>query len=145
MQPTLRRSPHQLSIECDAQIELDSYPGALFQIVTNLINNAIMHAFDDGQIGQMRMDARANGEDVEIKFADDGRGMDADVARRAFDPFFTTRRGSGGSGLGLHVVHNLVTQLLAGDIQLQTAPGQGTTVTLRFPRVTPDSTRPAAN
>jgi signal transduction histidine kinase len=69
--------------------------------------------------------------------------MDADVARRAFDPFFTTRRGSGGSGLGLHVVHNLVTQLLAGDIELRTAPGEGTALILRFPAVTPESPRAA--
>lgn len=141
LQPTLRRTPHQLLVSCDERIELDSYPGALFQILTNLINNAIMHAFAEGQVGQMRIDARAVGGRIELRFADDGRGMDAEVARRVYDPFFTTRRGSGGSGLGLHVVHNLVTQLLAGDIELNTAPGAGTTFVLRIPAVTPESTR----
>ena len=94
--PTLRRSPHQLQIDCAADIELDSYPGALFQIQTNLINNALMHAFDDDAPGQMRIEARAKGDQLELRFSDNGRGMDANVARRAFDPFFTTRRGSGG-------------------------------------------------
>jgi signal transduction histidine kinase/ligand-binding sensor domain-containing protein len=141
LQPTLRRTPHQLAVYCDDRIELDSYPGALFQILTNLINNTIMHAFAEGQTGQMRVDAVLDDGVVELRFSDDGRGMDADVARRAFDPFFTTRRGSGGSGLGLHVVHNLVTQLLAGDIELHTAPGTGTRFVMRFPAVTPEAGR----
>jgi signal transduction histidine kinase/ligand-binding sensor domain-containing protein len=141
LQPTLRRTPHQLAIHCEDRIELDSYPGALFQILTNLINNTIMHAFADGQSGEMRIDATIADGVVELRFSDTGRGMDADVANRAFDPFFTTRRGSGGSGLGLHVVHNLVTQLLAGDIELKTAPGAGTTFVLRFPAVTPEAGR----
>jgi signal transduction histidine kinase/ligand-binding sensor domain-containing protein len=135
LQPTLRRTPHQLLLHCDDGIELDSYPGALFQILTNLITNAIMHAFAEGQAGQMHVDATMHDGVVELRFGDNGRGMEKDVERRAFDPFFTTRRGSGGSGLGLHVVHNLVTQLLAGDIELHTAPGAGTTFILRFPAV----------
>jgi signal transduction histidine kinase/ligand-binding sensor domain-containing protein len=141
LQPTLRRTPHQLTIACDPRIELDSYPGAMFQILTNLINNAIMHAFGEDQVGQMQVEATLDGALVEMRFSDDGRGMETDVARRAFDPFFTTRRGSGGSGLGLHVVHNLVTQLLAGDIELRTDSGQGTTFVLRFPAVTPEAAR----
>jgi signal transduction histidine kinase len=141
LQPTLRRTPHQLAVYCDDRIELDSYPGALFQILTNLINNTIMHAFAEGQTGQMRVDAAIANGVVELRFSDDGRGMEKDVERRAFDPFFTTRRGSGGSGLGLHVVHNLVTQLLAGDIELKTAPGAGTTFVLRFPAVAPEGAR----
>ena len=136
--PTLRRSPHQLQIDCAADIELDSYPGALFQIQTNLINNALMHAFDDDAPGQMRIEARAKGDQLELRFSDNGRGMDANVARRAFDPFFTTRRGSGGSGLGLHVIHNLVTQLLGGDIELTTAPGQGAQFLIRIPLRAPE-------
>ena len=70
---------------------------------------------------------------IELHFRDDGVGMSAATAARAFDPFFTTRRGEGGSGLGLHVVHNLVTQLLGGSIELKSEPDQGTTVLLRIP------------
>ncbi len=137
--PTLRRTRHQLVIECSDEVELDSYPGALFQILTNLVNNALLHAFEGERPGTMLIRARAEGELLELVFSDDGRGMDAETALRAFDPFFTTRRSGGGSGLGLHIVHNLVTQLLAGDIELDTAPGQGTRFTLRFARVTPEA------
>ncbi|HWS26509.1 MAG TPA: two-component regulator propeller domain-containing protein [Xanthomonadales bacterium] len=135
--PTLRRSPHPLQVNCDADIELDSYPGALFQILTNLINNALLHAFDDAAPGQMRIDAKAVANQLHLRFSDNGRGMDANIAARAFDPFFTTRRGSGGSGLGLHVTHNLVTQLLGGDIELSTAPGQGAQFLIRIPLQAP--------
>ncbi len=136
--PRLRRSAIQMQVEVSAELELDSYPGALFQIQTNLINNALMHAFDDDAPGQMRIEARAKGDQLELRFSDNGRGMDANVARRAFDPFFTTRRGSGGSGLGLHVIHNLVTQLLGGDIELTTAPGQGAQFLIRIPLRAPE-------
>ena len=136
--PTLRRTPHQLQIDCDAVIELDSYPGALFQIMTNLINNALIHAFDETQPGLMRIVATASASKLELRFSDNGRGMDANVAGRAFDPFFTTRRGSGGSGLGLHVIHNLVTQLLGGSIELTTAPGKGAQFLIRIPLQAPE-------
>jgi signal transduction histidine kinase/ligand-binding sensor domain-containing protein len=137
LQPGLRRTPHRLEIECTADIELDSYPGALFQIITNLVNNAVMHAFTDGRTGTMRIVASSRAGRLELVFADDGAGMSAEIARRAFDPFFTTRRGSGGSGLGLHVVHNLVTQLLGGEIELLTTPGAGCTVRMRMPLEAP--------
>lgn len=139
LNPTIRRTPHTLEIECATGIELDSYPGAMFQILTNLINNAIIHAFTPERPGRMRISAKVDDDQLELCFRDDGRGMDAEVAARAFDPFFTTRRGSGGSGLGLHVVHNLVTQLMAGQIQLHTAPDQGSEFVLRFPLHTPDN------
>ena len=111
----------------------------MFQILTNLINNAIIHAFTPERPGRMRIVARVEGDQLELCFRDDGRGMEASVAARAFDPFFTTRRGSGGSGLGLHVVHNLVTQLLAGQIQVRTQPVQGAEFVMRFPLRTPET------
>lgn len=136
LNPTLRRTPHQLEVDCPPGIEMDSYPGALFQIFGNLINNAVAHAFDPATPGLMRVRAWAEGELLVIEFSDDGAGMEARVAAHAFDPFFTTRRGSGGSGLGLHVVHNLVTQLLGGSIEMHSAPGQGTRFHIRFARRT---------
>ena len=139
LNPTIRRTPHSLEIDCASGIELDSYPGAMFQILTNLINNAIIHAFTPERPGRMRIVARVEGDQLELCFRDDGRGMEASVAARAFDPFFTTRRGSGGSGLGLHVVHNLVTQLLAGQIQVRTQPVQGAEFVMRFPLRTPET------
>jgi signal transduction histidine kinase/ligand-binding sensor domain-containing protein len=137
LQPGLRRTAHRLELDCAADIELDSYPGALFQIITNLVNNAVMHAFPEGRTGTMRIVAGARAGWLELVFADDGVGMSDEVSRRAFDPFFTTRRGSGGSGLGLHVVHNLVTQLLGGEIELLTTAGAGCTVRIRIPLAAP--------
>ncbi|MGE4069962.1 MAG: two-component regulator propeller domain-containing protein [Lysobacterales bacterium] len=138
LSPGLRRTPHTLTCDCPERIELDSYPGALFQILTNLINNAQIHAFSEDQPGHMWIGAQSSGESLLLRFSDDGRGMTEEVAAHAFDPFFTTRRGSGGSGLGLHVVHNLVTQLLGGEIELRTKPGQGTEFLMRFARHTPE-------
>ncbi len=131
--PGFRRSGYVLDVECAPGIELDTYPGALFQIFTNLVNNALIHAFDGRDGGRMRIVARRFGNEVELRFSDDGNGMAADIASRAFDPFFTTRRSEGGSGLGLHLVYNLVTQLLRGRIELRTSPGAGCEFVMRLP------------
>ncbi|CAO3419773.1 ATP-binding protein [Azospirillum endophyticum] len=133
--PTLRKSPHRIAIACSPGIVMDSFPGALSQVVTNLVMNALTHAFPPDGRGHMVIDVDevAEGE-VEIRFADDGVGIAADNLPKLFEPFFTTRRGSGGSGLGLHIVFNLVTQSLGGRISVDSIPGDGTTFTLRIPK-----------
>ena len=99
---TWKRRPVRLDLECDERIELDSYPGALGQVITNLIQNALLHAFDDGRSGTMRLTAaKHDSERVRILFEDDGNGIGADELARVFEPFYTTRRAQGGSGLGL--------------------------------------------
>ena len=115
---------------------IDGYPGSYGQILTNLFLNAANHAFADGRSGAINISARARGsDDVEIIFADNGAGMTPDVQRQAFDPFFTTRRNEGGTGLGLHIVYNLVTQQLGGRMMLESRLGQGTTFRIIMPRV----------
>jgi signal transduction histidine kinase len=117
---------------------MDSYPGPLGQILTNLFLNALNHAFDGRPGGSISVAARPRGRDeVEILFRDDGQGMTEEVQRCAFDPFFTTRRGSGGTGLGLHIVYNLVTARLGGRIILSSSPGLGTTFLIVLPLVAP--------
>lgn len=148
LKPSYKRTPHDLGIDCPEGIELDTYPGALFQVFTNLVNNSLLHGFSEGQAGQMRIVARADAHNVYLLYSDDGRGMPPEIAARAFDPFFTTRRGSGGSGLGLHLVYNLITQLLGGEVALNSAPGAGTEFEIRIPRVAPlrhEDTAPAAD
>ena len=134
------KSMENLLIEVDSPdgLEVDGYPGALSQILTNLIINALTHAFAPGRTGRVVISVRVLPSDlVELEVADDGVGIPADVLPKIFDPFFTTRRGSGGSGLGLHIAYNLVTGKLRGTIAVSSTPGDGTRFTLRFPRIAP--------
>jgi signal transduction histidine kinase len=130
----LLKSRSSLVGEIPSDISIDSFPGAYGQVLTNLIFNAVTHGFTDRPGGQMRIRARRLGQDeVEITFADDGHGMPEEVRRHAFDPFFTTRRAQGSIGLGLYIVHNLVTQQLGGKITLASVPGNGTTICMTLP------------
>jgi signal transduction histidine kinase len=135
LRPVLRKAPITLSVEVPEGLMIDSYPGAYGQILTNLFLNAANHAFADGRSGAITISARPRGnDDVEIIFTDNGAGMTPDVQRQAFDPFFTTRRNEGGTGLGLHIVYNLVTQQLGGRMMLDSRLGQGTTFRIIMPR-----------
>jgi len=136
LRPVLKRAAITLSVDVPEGLLIDGYPGAYGQILTNLFLNAVNHAFADGRSGTITISARARGaDDVEIIFADDGAGMTPDVQRQAFDPFFTTRRNEGGTGLGLHIVYNLVTQQLGGRMMLESRVGQGTTFRITMPRI----------
>lgn len=136
LRPVLRKAAITLSVDVPEGLLIDGYPGAYGQILTNLFLNAVNHAFADGRTGSISISARARGsDDVEIIFADDGAGMTPDVQRQAFDPFFTTRRNEGGTGLGLHIVYNLVTQQLGGRMMLESRVGQGTTFRIIMPRI----------
>ncbi|MGH8481977.1 MAG: two-component regulator propeller domain-containing protein [Nevskiaceae bacterium] len=131
--PRVNRTGHGVAVDCPETLELDSYPGALAQILTNLITNSLTHAFPDGRRGTLSISAREDAGSVVLRYADDGIGIPPDNLRRIYDPFFTTRRGAGGSGLGMHIVYNLVTQLLGGKIELTSEVGQGTRVVVGIP------------
>jgi signal transduction histidine kinase len=138
LRPALKHSLVWLSVDVPAEISLKSYPGPYGQVLTNLVLNALAHAFPDKRAGTLRLSARKLGLDqVEIEFADDGVGMSEEVQRRAFEPFFTTRRNRGGTGLGLHIVYNLVTRRLGGSLRLESAPGHGTVFRIRLPLAAP--------
>ena len=139
LHPRLKPTPHRVEVDCAADIEFDTLPGALYQIVSNIVLNALMHAFDNDRAGLIRIRAGLAGDVLELTLSDDGKGMSEEVRRRVFEPFFTTRRGSGGTGLGLHLVYNLVTQLLGGSIACASSPGCGTRFTIRLPPVTADA------
>ncbi|WP_159005930.1 HAMP domain-containing sensor histidine kinase [Bradyrhizobium sp. S69] len=135
LRPVLKKAVISLSVDVPPGLVIDGYPGSYGQILTNLILNAANHAFVDGRSGTISIAARARGpDDIEIIFADDGAGMTPDVQRQAFDPFFTTRRNEGGTGLGLHIVYNLVTQQLGGRMMLDSRLGQGTTFRIIMPK-----------
>ncbi len=138
VRPVLRRAQGAIDIEIPEEIVLDSDPGSYGQVLTNIFLNAVIHAFPDNRAGKIEIRARSLGvRHVEIVVADDGVGMSEEVRRRAFDPFFTTRRNEGGTGLGLHIIHNLVTQSLGGRLHLESAPGRGTMIRIVLPRVAP--------
>jgi signal transduction histidine kinase len=135
LRPVLKKAAITLSVDVPEGLVIDGYPGSYGQILTNLFLNAANHAFADGRSGAISISARPRGnDDVEIIFADNGAGMTPDVQRQAFDPFFTTRRNEGGTGLGLHIVYNLVTQQLGGRMMLDSRQGQGTTFRIIMPR-----------
>jgi signal transduction histidine kinase len=135
LRPVLRKLPLSLVVDIPPGISMNSYPGSYGQVLTNLFLNTVVHAYPDGRAGTLTVSARTVGsDDVEITVADDGVGMSEEVRQRAFDPFFTTRRDHGGTGLGLHIIFNIVTQSLSGHLTLDSAPGRGTTFRIRIPR-----------
>jgi signal transduction histidine kinase len=134
----LRSQNITVSVTCEPNLAMNSYPGPYGQVLTNLVLNSTVHAFPDGARGSVHIAARASGRDnVEVLFSDDGCGMSPEVKRQVFDPFFTTRRDQGSTGLGLHIVHNIVTSRLGGRINLESRPGAGTKIRITVPREAP--------
>lgn len=137
--PKLKRSAVRVGIECAEPVPMDGYPGALAQVITNLTINSIMHAFPEGKGGQVSIRVEKHGSSVRIRFKDDGCGIPTADLGRVFEPFFTTRRGQGGTGLGLNIVYNIITKQFGGTIAVESAPGQGTCFTLDLPCVSPSA------
>ncbi|MER2265730.1 sensor histidine kinase [Methylobacterium oxalidis] len=136
--PLLRRKGHEVRLTCADGIVLDSYPGALAQVVSNLALNAVIHAYPEGRTGTLAIDVvRLGDAQIRIVFRDDGRGIPKENLQRIFDPFFTTRRDKGSTGLGLHIVYNLVTSTLRGRIELESSENIGTEVTIDLPTELP--------
>lgn len=137
LQPRLRNTPHRIEVALTEGLIMDSYPGPIGQIVTNLVMNAVIHGLED-KAGTVRVAAHALSHDeVELVVSDTGVGVPIEDHARIFDPFFTTKLGEGGSGLGLHIVFSLVERTLGGRVSLESHPGQGATFSLRLPRVAP--------
>ncbi|MBB5204742.1 PAS domain S-box-containing protein [Inhella inkyongensis] len=141
--PTQRRLPHRVECAIAPGIAMDSYPGPLGQVLINLINNANLHAFGPEQAGLLRIEAQPEADGVLMTVRDNGRGMDATTLKRLFEPYFSTRIGAGGTGLGMTIVDTLVRKTLGGQLAVHSEVGVGTVVTLRLPRRAPE--RPASN
>ncbi|MCH7345014.1 ATP-binding protein [Pelomonas sp. CA6] len=140
VEPSFKHTPFRIQTELEPGLRMSSYPGALGQVLTNMLMNARVHAFEGRESGTVVVRCAAQGEDaVALVVEDDGRGMDASVVRRIFDPFFTTKLGKGGSGLGMHIVHNIVTNVLGGQVEVISAPGEGTRLVVRLPRSAPQN------
>ncbi|WP_445174324.1 AAA family ATPase [Microcoleus sp.] len=133
LKPTLRNSQHSIEIKGDTKIAIDSYPGALSQVVTNLLMNSLIHAYEPGESGQLVFDWQQEGDRLSLEYSDDGKGIPPENLSKIFEPFFTTKRGQGGSGLGLHIVYNLVTQKLLGEVECKSKVGVGTKFIIKLP------------
>jgi two-component system NtrC family sensor kinase len=135
LQPKLKGRPVKVEVACAPDLVLQSFPGAVSQIVTNMVVNSLLHGFEHDQAGRIHLRAALDGEGmVDFEYGDDGAGMDAETLAKLFDPFFTTKRGNGGSGLGGHILFNLVTGALKGTLRVESSPGQGLRYYLRFPQ-----------
>jgi PAS domain S-box-containing protein len=134
--PTYKQ--HQLLQDIPLGIKLDSYPGSLSQVVTNLTTNAVKHGYQDEDNGIITITVKQTSKDsVQITFADDGAGISSENLDKVFEPFFTTRRGSGGTGLGLNIVHNIMTSILGGRIKVESTVGKGTVFIMDLPLIAP--------
>lgn len=139
LMPGLRKRRLVLVVDIPEGLELDSFPGPLEQVIANIVTNAAIHAFGPDEAGELSIVAEPAGAgEIELCIRDNGCGIPPEVLGRVFDPFFTTRMGQGGSGLGLYIVYNIVTSLLGGSIEVSSTPG-GTCFTMRFPACAPDA------
>jgi PAS domain S-box-containing protein len=137
LRPGFRGTPYVLESRVPTGILMDSYPGLLTQVISNLVNNAKLHAFEGRDSGMIEVTAVEKGDAVEISVSDNGNGIPADIRNRIFDPFFTTRMGRGGTGLGLSIVHSLVSQGLRGGIQVDYDLALGTRFVVTIPKREP--------
>ena len=141
LRPTLRREPVRIDCELEPNLRLDSYPGALGQVLTNLVQNAVLHAFEERAGGIITVKAHGLGpERLVIEVVDDGCGIAPETQHRIFEPFYTTQLGRGGSGLGLAIVRSIVTGTLGGQVEVYSKPGQGTRFRIELPRRAPAPT-----
>ncbi len=133
VKPQLKHTPHVLEVVCTENIELDSYPGAFLQIITNFVNNSLMHAFTAEQPGHILITAYVEDHTCILTYRDNGKGMPPEVLEKIFEPFFTTNRMGGGTGLGMHIIYNLVNQKLGGKINCHSEIGKGVEFVVKLP------------
>ncbi len=129
----IKKSGHNVVVDIDKDIKLHSNPGAFSQIITNFVLNSIIHAFENGDKGVMKISASTDDEYLTLIYEDNGKGLTKEQKEKIFDPFFTTKRGSGGSGLGMNIVYNIVTSKLKGDIEVESSEGEGIKFTIKIP------------
>ncbi|MCY7296048.1 sensor histidine kinase [Alteromonas sp. a30] len=131
--PRLKKTEHKVNVNCRDDITVCCAPGAIAQIITNMMMNSLIHGFEHVTRGTITIDIYQKDDDICIDYKDDGKGLNAEMLERHFDAFFTTKRGKGGSGLGTHIMYNLVTQTLNGEITVESREGEGVAYHIKFP------------
>jgi len=130
----LKHRPIELKLELeDKKIPMHSFPGAISQIVVNMLQNSLLHGFEYEQEGEITLKTVHKANSVEIIFSDNGKGVDEAIAHKIFEPFITTKRNKGGTGLGLNITYNLVNQQLKGSIRLDSSYEEGAKFILEIP------------
>ncbi len=129
----LQDTRHTVTVYCPEPIEIASYPGAFSQIITHLFLNTLHHAFDGVEQGEITLNLHKEQDSIVLTFGDNGNGISTEQQTRIFEPFYTTKRGKGATGLGLYIIYNLVTQRLNGSIDCTSSPGEGTTFSITIP------------
>ncbi len=135
----ISQAGHTISLNCPDDLTIESYPGQISQVLLNLIMNSLTHAFSDDDEGELLIDISVENEDIIIVYSDNGKGVSEKVKKQIFDPFFTTKRNEGGSGLGMNIVYNLVTQSLGGNITCVSSEGEGIAFHITIPKIISDS------
>ncbi len=138
LKPQLKKNQHHITIDGEEYLTICSYPGAFSQIITNLIMNSLAHAYQEEEVGYLSFAIHSESEQLVIEYQDDGCGIPAEHLSKVFEPFFTTKRGKGGTGLGMHITHDLITKKLNGTIKVKSVVGTGTTFTISLPLVIDD-------
>jgi len=143
LQPRLKHRPLEVKLHCSDTLSIESDSGALTQILVNLIENSLIHAFEEDESGTLSIEVEelphsGTQQKIRLSYRDDGRGMTEVVRQHIFEPFFTTCRGKGGSGLGMQIVYNLVVHRLQGTIQVESAEEQGAHFLIALPAVMQD-------
>jgi len=133
LRPRLKKVAHRVHLECPADVRVFTEPGSIAQVLTNLVMNSLAHAYEPGEAGTIRIRVDTEEHGIRLVYSDDGMGIAEEALKNIFDPFFTTKRGRGGSGLGLHIVYNIVTNSLSGTIRCTSEPGRGTSFEIRIP------------
>jgi signal transduction histidine kinase len=136
LNPQLKKTQHKINVACPEGIKVYWYPGAFWQIISNMLNNSILHAYDPEESGTISITISYEAGIITLIYADDGKGMEPEVQKKIFEPFFTTRRGTGGTGLGMHIVYNLVVFKMKGTVECASQLGNGTVFTIKLPERT---------
>ena len=146
LRPRLKKVQHEINLHCDQELYVQTKAGPINQIMINLIMNSVIHGFEFMEKGRIDIYADLLGDNkLSIKYKDNGKGIPEHLRKRIFDPFVTTKRGQGGSGLGMHLVYNLVTQALNGSISITSEEGKGVEFQIIFPITRVDASAIAKN
>ncbi|KNY25422.1 sensor histidine kinase [Pseudobacteroides cellulosolvens] len=133
LHPKIKKTKHKIIVNCMDDIWIHASPGGISQVITNLVVNSLVHAFDDGDEGIMTINIINENDEIIIEYSDNGKGISESDIKKIYEPFFTTKRGSGGTGLGLNIVYNIVTNEYKGKIKCNSTPGNGTAFIIRIP------------